>query len=202
MIAALTGPDRQKFIYVPGGLDQHQNLNLLFKVLATLAGADDGLKFVVQGSWSDLPISKRHDWQEKFKTNAASSRTLFTGEVHASVEALLCRSSAVVLLATLDASKLKFWKHSRRALQAGSPIVLADAQAKADELNWIEGDLALIGTDSSEIISACLSYLNDENLRNKAHEHSFELADRQVTDHPANHLTRLYSVLLSKTLAT
>ncbi len=187
-----------RYVFVPGGLDQHSNLDILFKTLGALAQEDDGLNFVLQGSWSDLPISKRSEWQDKFKSNSAAGRTLLTGSLSESTESYLFRNAPVVLLATLNPNKLKFWKHSRRALSVGSPLVLASSQVSADELDWSEMGATLNGNSASEIASACLSFLNDEELRHQARERAVELADRQVTDQPANHLTRLYLELLNR----
>lgn len=187
-----------RFIFVPGGLDQHEDLDSLLKTLSLLAEADEGLNFVLQGSWSDLAISKRSQWQAKFKTNPAAGRTLMTGVISENTEGHLFRSAPVVMLATLDPDKLKFWKHSRRALSVGSPTVLATSQVQVDEVDWTEIGSSLHGESVSEIVKACLSFLNDEELRNKAREQAFELADRQVTDQPANHLTRIYLDLLNR----
>ncbi len=187
-----------RYIFIPGGLDQHSDLNVLFKTLALLAQEDDSLSFVIQGSWSDLAISKRSEWQSKFKSNPAAGRTLLTGSLSEDTEMYLFRSAPVVLLATLNPSKLKFWKHSRRALSVGSPLVLASSQVSVDELDWSDMGATLNGNSASEIANACLTFLNSEELRTKAREQAFELADRQVTDQPANHLTRLYLDLLNR----
>lgn len=188
----------EKFIFVPGELDQHSNLDTLFSVLEKLAEADEQLKFVVQGSLSELPISERHEWQSKFKVNPAGSKTLFTGEISPNVETVLFRSAALVLLATLDPHKLKFWKHSRNALKLGIPVLLSESQARSDELEWAETGMALAADHVSEIVNTALRSLADEQLRDRAKTNSVELADRQVTDHPANKLTRLYSALLNR----
>lgn len=187
-----------RYVFVPGGLDQHSDLDTLFKILSLLAQEDEGLNFVLQGSWSDLAISKRADWQAKFKNNSAAGRTLLTGALSESTESFLFKNAPVVLLATLNPNKLKFWKHSRRALSFGSPLVLASSQVTADELDWSEMGATLNGNSVSEIASACLSFLNNEDLRIQARNQAVELADRQVTDQPANHLTRLYLELLNK----
>lgn len=188
----------ERYVFVPGGLDQHSDLETLFKTLSLLAQEDDGINFILQGSWSDLAISKRSEWQAKFKGNPAAGRTLLSGALSESAELYLFRSAPAVLLATLNPSKLKFWKHSRRALSVGSPLVLASQQVSVDELDWSDMGATLNGNSASEIASACLSFLNSEVLRTRAREQAVELADRQVTDQPANHLTRLYLDLLNR----
>lgn len=188
----------EQYLFIPGGLDQHSDLGKLFSVLEHLSETDQNLKFVVQGSWSDLPISKRHDWQTKFKASAAASRTLFTGAISQKVETLLLKSASLVMLASLDPLKLKFWKHSRNALKLGVPVVISEAQARTDELEWSETGMALSSDKASDIAQVTIRYLNDPELRERAQMNALELADRQVTDQPANQLTRMYLDLLSK----
>lgn len=186
-----------RFIFVPGGLDQHENVESLLSIMSVIADQNAEVKFVVEGAWSDLPIVKRRELQARFSQHSAAARTLLTGQLTATQESFLFRQAQAVLLAPLDPFKLKFWRHSRMALRSESAIVVSTAQAFSDELNWTD-DFAVIGKDNEAIANACLKLLKDEvanrTLRNKV----LELADRQATDDPSNHLSRLYSELLKR----
>ena len=196
-LADFVGSD-ENFIFIPGGLDQHDDLGKLFEIMTLISTELPELKFVLGGSWSDLSILTRKDLQNRFFELSAAAKTLMTGQLDRATENYLFQKSKVVLLATLNSEKLRFWRHSRYGLRSGSAMVFSELQIQDDELNWTQNQISLVTKSLSDAADCCLKLILDNELRDKMRNQVLELADRQATDDPSNHLSRIYSELLNR----
>jgi hypothetical protein len=182
------------FIFVPGRLEAHQNVEGLIAHLRALALVGHGI--VVGSSVSRLDIQERRQLEAALRAESWGQRVLFTGTLSLAAEDDLLKRAWLTSLVSLPTESMSWSRYARAASRRSSPLLLTQAQVKADALTWTHDHNALIAQHLGDIPGLLSRLDTDAGLNDRLRAGGLELASHDVGDSPANLMSRWYTELL------
>lgn len=173
-------------LWVPGDLDEHADLERLFRVLALVLARNPRAIAAAAGGWGRVPPRRRFDLMKALGPGAARFSALGGRDARRS-------AARAVFAATLRPGGLLLAEAARDAIKQSAFLVTVESQARLDALK--SGPWRLCVPDDDEALAAAtLEALASPKDRLAQ---AADGARREASDSPANIVSRLYARILS-----
>lgn len=198
-------------IFVPGDIDQHENLEALFAALHLVLKQNQSVRCVLGGDWASVPRPRRRSLMRKFEFDESGARILLAGFLDNVAERFCFEKASVVFIASLPPESLSLMRIIREALKCSSPLVLAPRQAELTPFSWKNREHAFITEDhlfaeqsdhptSERDVAAWSSILTEAlssiEVLNSMRMRLPEFTRLEVSDQPGNVMSRIYARLI------
>ncbi len=194
---------RPKTIFVPGDLDEHCNVEILFETLSEMLTRFPEASVIFGGGWGDIPPIKRHQLMAVFERARAGERVLLSGPLSSSGLLLCLGRSQVVLLASLATTSLKLTQVLSEAVSSGAVLIFTEEQSLLAALPWRDRQNAfIVGRDVHSWSTAMAEALTSHELVQLIRSRLPDFARAEGLDLPANTMSRLYSEALERNRTT
>lgn len=189
------------WIFVPGDVSEHRDIEQLFKEFAIVLRELPDLAIVFGGGWGRIPRRQRHALMRIFGDNGA--RVLLTGPLAIEQERMCLSRARLTFTASLPAESLQLARILREALEVTAPLVLSEDQSIIDSLSWRHGENALVaGSNSGDWSKALIDSLRSPEVIESIRSRLPEFTRAEAVDQPGNVMSRIYAHILQSRRAS
>jgi glycosyltransferase involved in cell wall biosynthesis len=189
------------WIFVPGDLSEHRELELLFREFARALYEKTDLNLVIGGGWggTKIPSRERHSLMRIFDEFSVGNRVVLTGPQSFETERWCLMKATFSFTASLPSETLGLQRVLREALEVAAPLMMSDEQAHLDALSWEHGENALIVSREPGVWSkAILKALHDPSHLERIRLRLPEFSRAEAIDQPGNVMSRIYASILDE----
>ena len=188
-----------KAVFVPGEIDEHADLELLFSNFASALGDFPEALVIFGGGWGKIPPRKRQNLMRVFETPPLGARVLISGSLQPSTERFILSRAEVVFVASLPSESLRLSRILRESLVLSSVLVMGEEQARLDSLPWKNREHAFLSeSNSSGWLKALTEALSNDAQISQIRRNLPEFARLEVLDRPGNVMSRIYTHILDQ----
>ena len=185
------------FIFVPGHLHEHTELDLVFSELITVLKENLTAHVVFGGGWGPTPMRERHAMMRRLAAAGVDHRVVLAGSLRPETEKVCLARARAVFTASLPAESLDLARLLREALEASAVLVMSERQANIDPLAWRDGENALIASAlPGEWSRRLLNALHSPDLSARIRQRLPEFTRLEAVDLPGNVMSRIYTQVL------